>query len=195
MNALLEQERTKYVRMWGLPQYRTSSPDEGYLRSLRRLLPAKCSINLYGCGPGRAGVKLALDGHPVTMLDIAANCLDPSVMSFCELSPERCRFVCGNLIDAETLMPPADWGLCSDVLEHLPPEWVLPVLEQMRRLTPCIFMSISHVPDVCGRWINDTLHLTVAPLEWWMPHVRALWPKLAIGTAGGSVSTLIGEAV
>jgi hypothetical protein len=191
-SGLGQKERTKYEKMWRLDQYRTSSPDEAYLPTIRKWLAPRSEVIVFGCGPGRAGLALAKEGHAVAMVDIADNCLDPGVAA--AVAAGTLRFARGCLTEATRLVAPADWGICCDVLEHLPPEWVVEALEQMRALVPRIFISISHVPDACGRWINDTLHLTVAPLEWWLPHLSRLWPRMGVGCAGGSVSTLYCEA-
>lgn len=192
-DALQTREREKYEAMWRLPDYRVSSPEAGALDTLRGLLAPGCAVNVYGCGPGRAGLVLALASHRVAMLDIAANCLDENVHAALARTDLSLRFRAGNITEAGRYLPEADFGVCCDVLEHLPEPWVDPALGAMAALTPRVFMTISHVPDVCGRWIGDTLHLTVRPFSWWLPRIAARFAGVTIISQGSTVTSLVAE--
>lgn len=67
---------------------------------------------------------------------------------------------------------PADLVVCTDVLEHVEPECLEDVLDDLRKLTlKCIYLEIAtsdakkHLED--GR----NAHLIVQPLEWWLPNL------------------------
>ena len=61
----------------------------------------------------------------------------------------------------------ADYGYCTDVMEHIEPENVDKVLTNIMSAVNDCFFQISTVPDVMGALIGQDLHLTVKPLEWW----------------------------
>lgn len=65
-----------------------------------------------------------------------------------------------------------------DMLEHLLPEQVEPVLREFSRLSSHFVFSISHVPSMC-KVEGETLHPCVQPEEWWIQRIRE---------AGGTVN-------
>lgn len=85
---------------------------------------------------------------------------------------------CIEGLDAEP--EPHDLVVCTDVLEHIEPEYLDDVLDHIAELTrKAVFLSISTrlakktLPD--GR----NAHLIVQPYQWWMPK---LWERFTIGT-------------
>ena len=169
-------ERLKYEKMWGLQEYRISSPDAAFVAgAFKDLIEPGASVNIYGCGPGRAGLFLTAAGHKVSMCDIADNCLDPAVKT--EVILGRIGFVRSNIKHIAGWMKPADWGLCCDVMEHLPEEWIFTVLAQIRLLTPRTFFSIGTNPDTFGERIGETLHLTVRLASWWANVFADVWGR------------------
>jgi len=166
-------EQAKYEKMWNIQDYRGGSPDESHLDNFMTFIEPGCSINVYGCGAGRAGLQLSYLGHTVHMVDIAKNALDERVNA--SLGPGL-HFHRGNLTELHKFMPCAAWGYSCDVLEHLPTAWVRPVLKQIFCLTRQVYFYISGVPDAYGKKINDVLHLTVKPADWWEHELKTVWP-------------------
>ncbi len=71
---------------------------------------------------------------------------------------------------------PADMVVCSDVLEHVEPDSLDAVLDDIRRCTGKIAVlvvstvpSAKHLPD--GR----NAHILVHPPAWWMPLLMKRW--------------------
>ena len=71
---------------------------------------------------------------------------------------------------------PADFVTCTDVLEHIEPECLDAVLDDIASLAKrAIFLVIAttpakkHLPD--GR----NAHLIIEPPKWWLPKITARW--------------------
>jgi hypothetical protein len=69
---------------------------------------------------------------------------------------------------------PCDIVVCSDVLEHIEPEFLDSVLDDLKRVTlkvgmftACTEPAMKHLPD--GR----NAHLIVQGQDWWVPRIRA----------------------
>src|SRR5262245_44787238 len=171
-----------YGRMWAQPAYRVVSPGEQLVPSFMRIAnpPRGASIVDLGCGTGRAGAVLASAGFHVALLDFAGNCLDDSVRAL------GLPFVKADL---ELPLPvTAAYGLCCDVMEHIPPDQVPAVLTNILNAAHYVFFSIATREDACGSLINERLHLTVQPFGWWMRmfarmNCQILWCQESPGDA------------
>lgn len=165
MNTL-DKEREKYRRMYAHPSYRIGSPGERDIYRMFELVRPGDSFGDMGCGLGRAGAKMAELGADVTLVDFAPNAPD-----FPHL-----RFVEANLWDLPTDMK-FDWIYCVDVLEHIPPEYVERVLDNLARVArKGGYIQIATFEDNCGAVIGETLHLTIHKSDWWRPLIEARWP-------------------
>lgn len=118
-----------------------------FVRKLAKDIGAT-SILDYGCG------KRQLE----KALGFAINNYDPAIPG-CEASPE-----------------PADLVICADVLEHVEPECLENVLDDLVRVTKekLILMidtapANKHLPD--GR----NAHQIIEPMRWWMPKILQRW--------------------
>lgn len=151
-------EKSKYHLLWSTNAYRAISPGEHLVERFNDLIPARSTVIDFGCGTGRAGVALHKKGHKVTLLDFAENCRDAAALSLpffeCDLTTP---------ISAK-----ADYGFCTDVMEHIPSEDVNTVIKNiMKACAKGVFFQISTVPDVGGKLIGQQLHLSVRPHGWW----------------------------
>jgi 2-polyprenyl-3-methyl-5-hydroxy-6-metoxy-1,4-benzoquinol methylase len=160
-------EEEKYVKCWGVDDYRDDSPAERNIAQILRFLEAvKCqeSVIDWGCGTGRASKKLYDAGYVVTMIDIAGNCLDSAVRdSLCD----RFQFINHDLtksIDIES-----EAGLCVDVMEHLPEDLVDVAIENIISSSKYTFFSIytDHEAFSYHEDILEELHLCVRKHSWW----------------------------
>ena len=164
-------EQQKYEQMWQLDDYRRYAPGEQLaMEFLKHADPPENSrIIDFGCGTGRGALKIASQGHRVVMLDFATNCLDARVAVAVE-SGSLC-FYQHDLLNPSP-SEAADYGYCTDVMEHIQPEYVDTVLENVLNGAKRVFFQISLQHDGCGALINETLHLTVKTMEWWTKMLR-----------------------
>jgi hypothetical protein len=186
MNTV-EAERVKYSRMWlEVPGYRTNSPGERLVPKFLELAQWEKDDSLIDCGSGtgRASKLLSDAGFDVTMLDLVSESTDPGItLPFIEAC--LCHFV-----------DKFDWVYCCDVLEHIPTEHVDEVLDNLAAMTGYgAFMQIAMFHDGFGQMIDDTLHLTVQPAEWWMEKINKRWQvNHQLDSGDGRLIVLTGEA-
>lgn len=108
------------------------------------------SILDYGCGKGRLG-KVMQGGIPVQSYD-------PAVPEF-SAEPK-----------------PADLVVCASVLEHIEPECLDAVLDNLQFLTwKLCLLVVAMYP--ARQWLSDgrNAHLIQKPFEWWLPHLTKRW--------------------
>jgi len=80
-------------------------------------------------------------------------------------------------LDATPL--PDDIVVCTDVLEHIEPEHLDGVLDDLKLLTKrVVVLSIATVP--AKKYMSDgrNAHLIVQPFEWWLPKLQAKFRTL-----------------
>ena len=173
MDDIAAREQNKYERMWDIPAYRRYAPGQSIAAMAFRELEMRPGDTLadFGCGTGRPAAAMQQMGAVVVGIDHAVNCLDPDV---------NINFLKCNLWD----LPPdlkADYGYCTDVMEHIPTEKVDDVLAGIRRVVRNrTFFQIATFVDGMGKHIGETLHLTVQPPEWWRDTLRSHWQSVTI---------------
>ena len=106
----------------------------------------------------------------VTMLDFTDNCLDEDIRNMLDFQKDVMRFHQADL--TQKIPHKATYGFCTDVMEHIPPEDVDKVLDNILMAAPHVFFSISTEEDNCGKLIGHPLHLTIRPYEWWLEQFR-----------------------
>ena len=84
----------------------------------------------------------------------------------------------------------AKYGMCCDVLEHIPTADVETVIQNIMASAENCFFQISTTPDICGDLIGTRLHLTIRPHEWWASLFETLGFKIAWETKTGIASLL-----
>ena len=150
-------EREKYQMMWQYDAYRDGSPGERQADSFLKYFKPDGLIIDFGCGTGRAGVKFSEAGHDVLLVDFADNCRDDEALSI--------PFIQWDL--TVPLSSRSEYGYCTDVMEHIPPEDVEIVINNIMNTSEKVFFQISTVADNFGDVLDTHLHLTVKPFEWW----------------------------
>jgi hypothetical protein len=170
MNAIATlSEQEKYTLMWSHEEYRRCSPGEGIGPHFLHLVRPKAGSEVidFGTGTGRGALMLALLGHlKVHMVDFAANCLDEDVRDACTTQSHALDFTQADLSKPIPLV--AEYGYCTDVLEHIPPDQVDTVLKNILQAAQHVFFQISTVDDSCGVLIGEKLHLSVHEAAWWL---------------------------
>ena len=151
-------EREKYEAMWRIPGYRNRMHSELLFKSILATLKPQAGQSLidFGCGPGRPGPKLEAMGVKVTLVDIAENALDAGVST---------AFLRHDI--SEPLPIHADLGICTDVMEHIPPDLVRQTLTNVLDAADRVYFSICVRKEGWGNHIGETLHLTVRSKKWW----------------------------
>lgn len=164
-------EQRKYEKMWNIEDYRKVAPGQDtamvFLEQAKPLRDSTCID--FGCGTGRGALMLALLGKlKVTMVDFAENALDDDIHDICKAQPDRIEFIQHDLNNPLPISQPAVYGYCTDVMEHLPPEEVDGVLDNILGAAQNVFFRIDTRPDLMGKRIGEILHLTVESYGWWL---------------------------
>lgn len=182
---MIEQERNKYRRMWERESYRERSPGLRHLRqALNWLRPsAGASFTDWGCGTGAALERLAELGFAARGVDIADNCYTGAL-----------PFVEACLWDLPADLEATDYGFCADVMEHIPPAYVQPVLDGIAARThAACYFQIALFDDDMGKAIGETLHLSVFPHEWWRRRVLRAFRRAEFSVLRGKHLLVVGR--
>lgn len=134
---------------------------------------------LYGVASAEYAPMVAkvIDSHGVkTLLDYGAGSRLTLIRTINEKRLAKSAF---NYIPYEPAIPqyakapePAEMVACIDVLEHIEPECLFEVLDDLKRLTLRVgLFTVSCVP--AGKTLPDgrNAHLIQEPPEWWLPKI------------------------
>lgn len=160
-------EQAKYEKMWGFEQYRVVAPGEGIAPRFIQIAKPKAGSEVidFGAGTGRGALMLAIMGMKVRMVDFAENCLDEDVRNALTTQAHVLDFTQHDL--NKPLPFTAEYGMCTDVLEHIPPQFMARVVSNILHASQHVFFQISCEDDHCGALIGRPLHLSVHPYKWW----------------------------
>jgi hypothetical protein len=158
-------ERDKYRTLWQFDTYRIYSPGEELVPVAAANFTAPGPVIDFGCGTGRAALALKDAGFDVLLVDFASNCRDEEAadLPFIEWDLSR-----------KGLPYRAPYGICSDVMEHIPADQVSSVVHTIMSSAGKVAFQISTTPDAFGGMIGTPLHLSVHDASWW----RALFVRL-----------------
>lgn len=154
--ALPEDE--KYRLMWANPEYRLIAPGEQVAATFVKVCRPEGRVIDFGCGTGRGALAIErLTECELLLVDFTTNSRDPEA--------ERMKFMQADL--TKPIPAKANYGFCTDVMEHIPPDDVEKVIANVMASAPKTFFQISLVPDSMGALIGHPLHLSVHPFGWW----------------------------
>jgi cyclopropane fatty-acyl-phospholipid synthase-like methyltransferase len=173
MDAVRQHETEKYRKMWDVPQYRVHSPGYRHVNDVYKrwdLQPGDTVLD-FGVGSGKAADFLCKREIRVHGIDIVDNCLDKGV-----LDHPYFTFSTECLWDMDKIHS-AEYIYCTDVMEHIPPEHVDEVLDNIdRSMLKAGYFSISCTGDNYGpKYLNEELHLTVRSPQWWAERLEERW--------------------
>jgi SAM-dependent methyltransferase len=165
MPGILTSEAALYADLWAsVDRYAEHSPGEAMLPVFLELVgEARGHVLDAGTGSGKGALALQAAGFRVTCVDVTDAGLVPEAKAL--------PFHTGSLWHPLWPALPAgycDWVYCTDVLEHVPPQFTMLAVDQMLRVARTgVFLSVSLVPDQFGVWAGKPLHLTVESFVWW----------------------------
>ena len=118
----------------------------------------------YGCG------KAELNLH----MPFAVKCYDPAVEKYSE-KPE-----------------PADLVVCTDVLEHVEPECIDAVLDDLQRVTRRnALMTIALKPAIKTLADGRNAHVLLRPAEWWDEQISRRFDIVSSEKSEGGVAYVL----
>lgn len=164
-------EQSKYERMWAVPEYDKFSPGmENVDRFIEIVKPNDYETLIdIGCGAGRAGLRFQNEyGLRVWWMDITDAGLDPAVPREMFSKQE----IWGQYLNGSRRC--WDYGYCCDVMEHIPTEYTMLVLDRIINACRVSYFQICLVPDQFGARIGEPLHLTVRPFTWWRDRLNTI---------------------
>lgn len=122
----------------------------------------------YGCGKGLLGESLKLDHKARVHL------YDPGIPGLDE-RPEPQEMVC-----------------CIDVLEHIEPDYLDSVLDDLQSLTQRVgFFTIGTTPAVKILPDGRNAHLIQEPPEWWLPKIMQRFQLQAFSRIPGGFLVVV----
>ena len=159
-----ESERQKYEKAWAIPEYASHSPGAAICELFEEMCSPQIGDTVIDLGTGSGKGADALDdlGMFVTMLDLTFKGLVTTRHHPRIQSPLWGDWKGGGLGEDGWY-----WGYCTDVMEHIPTEYTMLVLDRIMSNCRSAFFHICFVPDAFGKVVGEPLHLTVMPFEWW----------------------------
>lgn len=166
-------EKAKYEKAWQLQQYRAVAPGESIAAHFLDIArpEADATVIDFGAGTGRGALMMALlGGVKVHMLDFVSGCLDEEIREALATQNGRLKFTEHNLVKKAPVAAP--YGFCTDVMEHIPPQDVDTVLDNILLAAQHVFFQIACEDDVMGALVGEPLHLSVHNYDWWHKKFR-----------------------
>lgn len=173
--GLAASERAKYDKVWLIPEYRQACHSVTLWQQRRELFPSNFTSALdIGCGLGRIIGMWREIGIDAWGVDISSNAVNPT-------APYRDRIILGCLwrkgwLDRISRAHSGrfDFGICTDVMEHIPTECVTDVLTNIAECCNEVLFKIAHEHNTLG---GEVLHLTLQPARWWVKQMRSITGK------------------
>src|SRR5882724_1213520 len=134
---IMDTERAKYQEIWtDVPDYRKYSPGMENVQRFMDIIKPKPGSSLIdiGCGTGDAGLEFVNRGLRVRWIDITDAALSDEIS-------------CDNFIQSALWMDWEqkcfyDYGFCCDVMEHIPTEFSMLVINRIVQVCKTTWFQI-----------------------------------------------------
>lgn len=166
-------EREKYELVWSkVGRYGKDWTNPGLGGSIKRwirsAIPKHAKVMDFGCGNGTSLAWLESEGYKTAGVEIASN------------ATTRPDVVIGDLRDALELGA-VDYGICTDLMEHIPTADVDKVLALIAKtVNTAVLFVIARDQDKDGAAVGQELHLTRQPKEWWDTRILAQFSRVDV---------------
>jgi len=180
MDNLEKQEKDKYTNAWEYGAEGQSRTAWYIFNYLKNILDKTYKILDLGCGNGLVVELLRQEGYNIVGVDITLTGLNqhtPMIKFTPEiiLTPKRENYFEAPLWNLSFKDNEFDFTFSTDVLEHIPPEYINKTIQEINRITKTkSFHCISTFKDNRGGFV---FHLTVQPIDWWKEKFKALNQK------------------
>ena len=166
-------EREKYELVWSkVGRYGKDWTNPGLAGSIKRwigaAIPRGSTVMDFGCGNGTSLAWLESVGYLPDGVEIAQN------------ATTREGVIIGDLRDPLDL-PESDYGICTDLMEHIPTVDVDRVLSLIAKtVRHSVLFVIARDEDKDGATVGQVLHLTRQNKAWWDARLQNYFDRLDV---------------
>ncbi len=164
--------RAIFDEVWEKGNYRLGSTADRLVPFLLQRIPPGSTINDYGSGTGRAGVKLARAGYRVNMVDISDVALEAEARS---AIGDKLTYTVAPLWALPQDFPVADWGICINVLMTVDPERIDEIQREICRTCRNLIVEVYDWPDVR---LGRDMTTIKGDSGWWAGEMSKYWPNV-----------------
>ncbi len=155
-----QEEFDKYHRVWDDPLYRVKSHSLDLWNDYPEYFPTFNSALDIGCGLGMLYGLWNVIGYDAWGVDHVPNCLQHGISEHWKHKfSQQCLW---EMQFDRTF----DFGICTDVMEHIPAEKVHLTLQSIAECCNQVLFKIAHYPSMCNLG-GPPLHLTLESSFWW----------------------------
>lgn len=182
MSDLAQTERQTYEDIFdSIPAYSEHSPGENFLPQFLDMAGIdgehwRYSVLDAGCGTGKGAIALKNAGFRVKACDLTYKGLVPGFTSHDIPFNEACLWSpIAPQIGHTDVGGRFDYVYCCDVIEHIPPEYVMLAIRNLLDVSRRgVFLSIGLQHDTFGIWLGKQFHQTVRPHAWWRSNLASI---------------------
>ena len=142
-------------------------PKLPYILQYAKSIPGK--IIDAGCGRGNVLRHLSENGCSAFGVEISKKCFE----QYLQNQPAANADIVSWCKAGHTY----DGCVCTDVLEHIPPDQLDATLVSLRRLSPSLFAGIANTSSVHSGY---ELHVIREGISWWVRHLARHYSRLSI---------------